>query len=92
MGDVQSYQELSSTIKAPALKMLSKELAPEREQIEKAFITDQNGWWVPYHFYWGMSVRNTLRTKGFDEEYFKIDNLDDFYVPLVEEALGLKHT
>jgi hypothetical protein len=39
---------------------------------------------------WGMSVRNLLRQKGFSEEHFGIDNLDDIYISLVEEALKLR--
>lgn len=42
----------------------------------------------PLHFSWGMGVRNLLRTEGFGEDFFGIDNLDDYYVPLVELAVG----
>jgi hypothetical protein len=40
------------------------------------------------HHGWGTGVRNWLRQRGLGEAYFGIDNLDDYYVPLVELALG----
>lgn len=40
------------------------------------------------HFGWGMGIRNYLRQQGYGEKWFGIDNLDDFYVTLVEMALG----
>ena len=45
-------------------------------------------WITPYHFHWGMAVRNALRAKGFGEREFMIDNLDNIYVPLIEEAVA----
>lgn len=40
----------------------------------------------PLHFTWGMAVRNLLRDKGYGEKYFDVDNLDDYYVELIEKA------
>ncbi len=85
----QMYKELTPEVKAPALAMLAKELADVIPHIKKAYDADPESWHVPYHFAWGMAVRNLLREKGFSEEYFKIHNLDDIYVALVEEALNL---
>lgn len=84
------YTELTPELKTPALEMLRQELAPVIPEIRAAYTAAPNDWYVPYHFGWGMGVRNLLREKGFGEEYFKIHNLDDIYVALVEEALGLK--
>lgn len=86
----QMYAELTSEVKTPALKMLAEELASAKDEIKKAFDADPENWVAPYHFFWGMSVRNLLRKKGFGEDYFGIHNLDDIYVWLVEEALGLR--
>jgi hypothetical protein len=55
--------------------------------IREAIKKDPENWWVPYHFHWGMNVRNYFRKNGFGEEYFGVDNLDDIYVFLVEEAV-----
>lgn len=85
----QMYAALSPELKAPALEMLAIELAPTREEIVNAYKADPEGWHIPYHFWWGMNVRNLLRQKGFGEEHFGIHNLDDIYIALVSEALKL---
>lgn len=43
-------------------------------------------WWVEHHFSWGMGVRNMLRKNGYSEKALGIDNLDDYYIPFVEQA------
>jgi hypothetical protein len=83
------YAELSDDLRIPALLCLRKELNPVLSEIKNAYRKDPKNWYVGYHFGWGMSVRNLLREKGFGEEYFKIHNLDDIYVALIEEALEL---
>jgi len=85
----QMFTDLAPELKAPALEMLAVELAPVKPDIQTAYAADPLEWAVPYHFWWGMSVRNLLRDKGFDEKYFGVHNLDDIYIPLVEEALKL---
>jgi hypothetical protein len=85
----QLYAELPSELKAPALVMLADELASVRDEILNMYNFHPENWWAPHHFTWGMAVRNLLRQKGFGEEYFGIDNMDDIYISLVEEALKL---
>lgn len=80
---------LNDGLKAPALAMLKVELSTDVARIKDAFKKFPKEWWIQYHFGWGMAIRNLLRRKGFGEDYFKIDNLDDYYVELVEEALEL---
>ena len=84
-----TYADLSAGLKAPALEMLAEELAPALAEITTMYKADPAGWAIPHHFFWGMSVRNLLRGRGYGEDYFSVDNLDDFYIPLVEEALKL---
>ena len=55
--------------------------------IQKAAAADPEGWWIVQHFSWGMSVRNLLRSNGYGESDLGIENLDDHYVGLIEEAL-----
>lgn len=43
-------------------------------------------WWAGHHFGWGMSMRNLLRKNGFSEKEIGVDNLDDYYIPIIEEA------
>lgn len=46
------------------------------------------GVWIhPLHFDWGMTMRNFLRDMGFGEKEFGIQNLDNIYVELIEEAV-----
>lgn len=85
----QMYQGIPDDIRIPALLCLRKELNPVLSEIKNAYKQNPEDWYVPYHFGWGMGVRNFLREKGFGEDYFGIHNLDDIYVALVEEALEL---
>jgi hypothetical protein len=57
----------------------------------------QECWWckgkkicdeMPLHHGFGTQVRNLLRSEGYGEKYFGIDNLDDFYSALIEMAMG----
>ena len=82
------YDGYSSERKAPAVAMLRRELpASTRQEIRDAIAADPDNWAIPYHFWWGMGVRNLLRREGFDEAYWPIWNLDDLYVMLVEDAV-----
>ena len=45
------------------------------------------GWSVYFHFSAGMEIRNVLRQAGYGEKETGIDNLDNLWVPLVEEAV-----
>ena len=83
------YAGVSDDLKPPALAMLHTELNSVLPAIKNAYRANPKEWAVDYHFGWGMAVRNLLREKGFGEDYFKIHNLDDIYVQLVEEALEL---
>lgn len=87
------YATLSPEIKAPALAMLAHELSGlDGRSIRDMYEENPTGWMVPYHFSAGMSIRNLLRDRGFGEDYFNVDNLDDIYVALIEEALKLHPT
>jgi hypothetical protein len=46
-------------------------------------------WWTAHHHYSMMNVRNELRSHGFGEREFGVDNLDDYAVGLVELAMGI---
>lgn len=42
------------------------------------------------HFGIGMAIRNALRQGGYGEQFFGIDNIDDYYSPIVELACGFQ--
>lgn len=56
-------------------------------EVQKAIAKNPKKWWVGYHFGWGMGIRNLLRKEGFKDSESKSGNLDDIYIPLVEEAV-----
>lgn len=74
--------------KEKAIEYLS-EYFPEELKVEIRYVMNEYGedWIAPYHFGWGMSIRNKLRDSGFGEEFFEINNLDDIYVELIEAAV-----
>jgi len=43
---------------------------------------------VPFHFSGGMGVRNYFRSNGCGEKELGINNLDNIYVSIVEEAVS----
>ena len=54
----------------------------------RKFMKDKGSDWIlEHHHTWGMAVRNNLREAKFGEAEFGIQNLDDIYVELVEEAV-----
>lgn len=81
-----AYDAIPAEKKAPAIAMLKAKLVDQSE-IKAAIAEDPEGWFAPYHFYWGMAVRNLLRTEGYGEDYWPVGNLDDIYVELVEDAV-----
>ncbi len=57
------------------------------QSIEVAMVTDPKNWWVGAHLWWGMRMRNMLRTNGFLDDRSPSGNLDDIYVELIEAAV-----
>lgn len=84
------WKSLPKDKKNPVFEMVRSELPAEvQEKIKEAFKADPKNWWVGYHFGWGMGFRNLMRDKGFGEKYWPVDNLDDIYTYVVEDALEL---
>ncbi len=81
------YEGLDEYKKLPVIKFLQRSLRHVAKKIRKEIELDHVGWFAKYHQIWGMAVRNDLRKSGFGEDYWPVDNLDDIYVSLVEEAL-----
>ncbi len=73
---------------APAVEYLRRSIhSAAAKQVREAIADSPEHWVAPYHFGWGMAIRNDLRRAGYGEEYWPIWNLDDIYVPLVERAV-----
>lgn len=60
-----------------------------KDLIREATEKDPEGWWINYHFGWGMGIRNALRQSGFGERELNASNMDNVYVELVERAVKL---
>ena len=70
-----------------AVSFLRDWLSPSvRQQIREVINIKSPDWPSGYHLGWGMGVRNALREHGFGEKPFGVMNLDNIYVPLVEES------
>ena len=81
-------EELKPDIRDSAVQFLRGFFTEDiKAQIRDAEKSDPQTWWVEHHLWWGMGVRNTLRANGFGEEEFGVDNLDDYYIGLIEAAV-----
>lgn len=45
-------------------------------------------WWYGHHFQLGMWIRNMLRSNGFGEKELEVENLDDYYIDIVKDAVA----
>ena len=83
------YNCLDKDKKQQAIDFLKINLI-DQDKIRLEINKDPENWISPFHFGWGMTIRNLLRVNGFDEKFFSVDNLDDIYVELIEEAVLIK--
>lgn len=60
------------------------------EQIKEDHAKDSDTWWAPFHFTFGMKVRNDLRENVCLDTELPSGNWDDYYIELIEMALNLK--
>jgi len=83
------YRTIPDEQKQPALAFLRERLSAEAEEIRRIHRANPESWWAVGHFGPGMAIRNALRSAGFGETYFHIANMDDIYIQLIEDSLGL---
>jgi len=60
------------------------------QSILDAYNQDNETWWVESHHFWGMGIRNLLRDGGFLDDQLPDKNWDDYYIPVVELAVGIR--
>ena len=83
----KKLSELDARQRDAAIAFLRTYFSAEMMQlIREAEKDNPQTWWVSYHRFWGMSVRNALRANGFGEEDLSVKTLDDYYVGLMEAA------
>lgn len=88
----ERWAELDQDIKIKAMAAVRCVSTKEDvDKIKKAYAKNPATWWTPYHFYWGMKIRNKIRTlaRVLDDQ-LPSGNWDDYYVPAVEAAFGLR--
>jgi len=69
---------------------LSKNIPDDvKEQVKEEWKRDPNHWATPYHFSYGMFIRNQLRNNVCRDEELPTGNFDDYYVRFVELACGV---
>jgi hypothetical protein len=65
----------------------------EKKEIREAFISEgEIKWALEHHFGWGMEMRNILRANGFMDNKLPDNNWDDYYIQVIELALGLRES
>jgi len=84
----ENFAKLDPLVAADAINYLRQVITPgEKLSIQGEMAVDPQAWWAQYHFTWGMHVRNMLRAEGFGEDDFHVNNIDDYYIALVERAV-----
>ncbi len=58
-----------------------------KQEIREMIMKDPERWCVPYHFFWGMAIRNLLRRAGLKDDLLPTGNWDDYYIQCIEEAV-----
>jgi hypothetical protein len=98
MDDKQYYDEKLAEIPKEFLdkvvNFVKEDFGKDPEMIEeiKAAYEEQGPiqWAIPAHHDWGMHIRNTFRNQGFTEDNLPDGNWDDYYIQVIELALGLR--
>jgi hypothetical protein len=99
MNKMENYEEFHDRmldecplwIVIKAVKFLKKEIPLDvAEQIKEEYEKDPGHWCTPYHFSWGMFIRNKLRDNVCLDDKLPSGNFDDYYVRFVEIAVGAR--
>ncbi len=86
------WAELDPEIKIKAMAAIRVALNQQtKDNVKKLFWMDPLGWSISFHFGWGMAIRNKIRElTGVLDDQLPSGNWDDYYVAVVEAALGLR--
>ena len=61
----------------------------ESRELVELYEENRTGWYIPFHFSWGVSVRNWLR-ESISDDMLPTGNWDDYYVEVIECAIGVR--
>lgn len=85
------YKELPEWIANRGIEQLISLISVEDVQkIKDEYHKDPDTWWAAYHHGWGTNIRNFLRDKVCLDDRLPSGNWDDYYIPLVEIAVGVR--
>lgn len=106
MTDDERLAELPAYIRKRAVDYLRTALPEDVKQLVRDIHAKHGEHWIHFmsvlnlpdgrriprgHFGWGMAVRNALRTEaGIGDAALPDGNWDDYYIPLVEIACGIR--
>jgi len=82
--------EMPPEVLQKAVDFLTSELGPAKTSILELYNEDPIHWVAEHHMFWGMQVRNALRGIGLKDDMLPSGNWDDYYVPCVEMAIGVR--
>jgi len=87
----ERFAELSNDIIIKSENAIRKALREEDiKEIQKAIEKSPIHWASQYHFNFGMKIRNLLRDKVCLDDKLPSGNWDDYYVYLIECAVGMR--
>lgn len=88
----ERLKELSEEVRDRAVEIVVRVLEiSDVSRIKKEASKNKLNWSSRYHFSWGMWMRNQLRNRGIPDSALPSGNWDDYYVPVVELALGIRN-
>lgn len=90
----KKFAEIPKEVLIGCTKLILDEFPQDvKDEIKEMYEKDgENRWAIPYHNSWGMGVRNLFREEGFLDKQLPDGNWDDYYVQVIEFALGLRES
>ncbi len=83
----RTYQQIIDE----ATEYLREEIPEESKiLIRRNMESDPITWWAPFHFIWGMGIRNLLREHVATDDELSTGNWDDHYIQCVEAAVQVQ--
>jgi hypothetical protein len=85
------YNEIPKEFLVKCVEFLKNEIQEEtKDEIYKAYQDNGLNWIGVGHFHFGMYIRNKLRSAGFLDECLPDGNWDDYYIQVLEDAVGIR--
>lgn len=85
--------EIPKDVLEKAIEYLNQHLSED----DKEFLINEYNknrllidWFIPYHNYDGMYLRNELRNIGLTDDLLPDKNWDDYYIQVLELAIGIR--